>query len=172
MVSFPVVIYIGLQNGWDALLGYALMGLGCFRAGLALVGHDRPLREVAMAAPLIILGGIAITVDNAELLFLYPVMISFGLCSVFALSLWFPPPLIERFARLKEPDLPPAAIRYCRKVTWVWAVFLTINGVIALSTVLYGDRDIWALYNGLISYILIGLVFGAEFLIRQRVRRL
>lgn len=171
MISFPLIVYLGLQGGWDKALGYALIGLGVFRAVLALVAHQKPKSEIAMAVPLIALGSAAIALNNAELLFLYPVMMSFGLCSVFALSLRFPPPLIERLARLKEPDLPPFAVQYCRKVTWVWTVFLMINGMIALSTVLYGDQETWALYNGLISYILMGLLFVGEMLIRQRVRQ-
>ena len=44
-----------------------------------------------------------------------------------------------------------------------------INGSLALATVLIGDPALWALYNGFISYILLGLMFAGEYLIRLRV---
>lgn len=32
-------------------------------------------------------------------------------------------------------------------------------------------EEAWALYNGFISYLLMGLMFAGEWLIRRRVRR-
>ena len=41
----------------------------------------------------------------------------------------------------------------------------------ALFTCLNGDLRLWTLWNGGISYLLIAALMGAEWLIRQRVRR-
>ena len=89
---------------------------------------------------------------------------------VFATSLVFPPSAVERIARLTEPDLPPAGVAYTRRVTQVWCGFFIFNGALALVTALRMSDRAWALYNGLIAYGLIGLLFGAEWLVRQRVR--
>ena len=43
-------------------------------------------------------------------------------------------------------------------------------GKSALVTALWMSDRAWALYNGLIAYVLIGLLFGAEWLVRQRVK--
>ena len=80
-------------------------------------------------------------------------------------------PIIERLARLQEPDLPPEGVRYTRKVTWAWCGFFIVNGGIAAWTALYADLAAWTLYNGCISYLLMGLMFAVEWLCRRRVRR-
>lgn len=102
---------------------------------------------------------------------LYPVLVNAVMLGVFAYSLISPPSLIERFARLKEPDLPPAGVRYTRQVTQVWCAFFLVNGSIALATALWASPAVWSLYNGLISYLLMGVLFGGEYLVRQRFKR-
>jgi len=103
---------------------------------------------------------------------LYPVLVNFGLLVAFAYSLLSPPSIIERFARLREPDLPAVAIGYTRRVTQVWCVFFIINGAIALGTALWASEAVWSLYTSVIAYVLMGLLFGGEYLVRRRFRRL
>ena len=79
--------------------------------------------------------------------------------------------MIERVARLREPALPTAAVSYTRKVTIAWCVFFLLNGAIALYTALWASLEAWTLYNGFIAYLLIGLMFGVEWLIRRNVRQ-
>ena len=88
-----------------------------------------------------------------------------------ATSLWRGMPIIERLARLKEPDLPAAGVRYTRKVTRVWCGFFVFNASVAAATALYADLATWTLYNGLVSYVLMGLLFCGEWLVRRRLRR-
>jgi uncharacterized membrane protein len=90
---------------------------------------------------------------------------------IFASSVWFPPTIVERLARLKTPDLPAEAIAYTKKVTIAWCIFFIINGSIALWTSLYTTDAIWAFYNGFLSYLLIATLFIAEFFIRLRVKQ-
>lgn len=78
-------------------------------------------------------------------------------------------PLVERLARLREPNLPPEGVRYTRKVTLVWCGFFVGNGTMALFTVLQGDMHLWTLWNGMVAYILMGMLMAAEWLVRQRV---
>lgn len=79
--------------------------------------------------------------------------------------------MIERFARLHEPDLPESGVRYTRKVTFVWCAFFILNGAAALWTALQASLELWALYNGLIAYVLMGALLGGEFLVRGFVRK-
>jgi uncharacterized membrane protein len=102
---------------------------------------------------------------------LYPVLVNAGLLVSFGFTLIRPPSMIERFARLQEPELPPRAVRYTRRVTQVWCAFFAANGSAALVTALWMSERAWALYNGFIAYVLIGALFGIEWLVRQRVRR-
>lgn len=102
---------------------------------------------------------------------LYPVLVSGVMLGVFGYSLMSPPSLVERIARMKEPNLPDAAIPYTRRVTQVWCVFFVFNGLVALATALWASPAIWSLYNGMISYVLMGMLFGGEYLVRMRFRR-
>jgi len=99
----------------------------------------------------------------------YPFIINLFLFSIFFYSLWREPTIIEIVARLRTPELPIQAIQYTRKVTIVWCVFFMVNGMLALWTTLFTSIKIWTLYNGFIAYIVIGLIFSIEFIIRQRV---
>lgn len=103
---------------------------------------------------------------------LYPVIVNIGMLLLFGLSLFFPPSFIERIARIKEPDLSEAGVRYTRRVTQVWCIFFILNGTAAFITACFMSHEIWSIYNGLIAYILIGLLFGIEYLFRQRFRRI
>jgi uncharacterized membrane protein len=52
----------------------------------------------------------------------------------------------------------------------VWCGFFLLNGSIALATTLWGTEAQWALYNGAIAYVLMGVIAAVEWLVRQRVR--
>lgn len=101
----------------------------------------------------------------------YPVMVNAFLLLSFATSLFLKQSVCERFARAGNPDLPLEAIGYCRKATFFWCVFFLLNGCISLYTALYASPEIWALYNGLISYLLLGAFFFVEYTVRRIVKR-
>lgn len=100
----------------------------------------------------------------------YPVAVNAIMLATFTFSLWQGPPVIERIARLKEPDLPPSGVRYTRKVTQAWCVFFLVNGAIAAWTAYYASLAVWTLYNGAISYVLMALMFVIEWCCRRRLR--
>ena len=76
---------------------------------------------------------------NWGLTVLYPVLVNAVLLAVFAASLWKPPSVIERLARLRHPDLPPEGVRWVTNVTRVWCGFFVLNGGIALWTAFWQD---------------------------------
>lgn len=120
---------------------------------------------------LLALAAVAIGWNALLPLKLYPVLVSFVLLIAFSTTLIFPPSMVERFARMSEPDLPLAAVAYTRRVTQIWCLFFIVNGAIALSTAIWATEAVWSLYTGVISYVLMGLLFGGEFLYRQRFKR-
>ena len=162
-VSYPLAIYFSLGNIEPRWIALILLLVAVLRA---LFSPEKFWRYAAGAALLLAL--LSMYLNHATPLKLYPVIVSATLLSVFALSLWHPPSVIERLARLQDPNLPVQAITYTRKVTVAWCFFFLINGGIALFTALYASDKIWALYNGLISYCLMGILFGGEWLIRPK----
>ena len=151
---------------------------------LALVGARLGLlRGAAVARPLVpvmiavALATAALALTDSRLAaLLYPVLMTLGMAAAFGLSLRRGPSLVELFAslptsELNPPDPSPAARAYMRKVTRVWAVFLLASAALSAATVAWGDMAVWTLYNGLISYLLMGGLFAVEYAVRRRVRR-
>ena len=100
---------------------------------------------------------------------LYPaLMVSLALV-MFAVSLRRTP-LVEVLARKMGESLDDRGVAYCRRVTVVWTVFLSVHLLVTIATV-FATHEIWALYNGLIAYILMGALFLGEWLYRRRFRR-
>ena len=101
----------------------------------------------------------------------YPVLVSLALAAAFAYSLMWPPTIVEQIARIRHPDLPLEVNSYLRKVTIAWLMFFLINAAISAATATSGSLKLWTLYNGFISYMAMGVMFAAEFLIRQVVHQ-
>lgn len=134
-----------------------------------------------LSSALFLLAGILCFVFNEKVfLKLYSVAISATLLCVFASSLVFKPNIIFRFACIGDKSVKGSSFEnqvneYCRKVTIVWCSFFVLNGSISAFTALHdfgaeelNDR-IWSVYNGGISYILMGLLFTVEFIVRKMV---
>ena len=112
--------------------------------------------------------------ENAGYAKLYPVFINLSLLVTFGLSLLRPPTIIWRFATMQNRSLNDhpdrdRAIAYCRKVTWIWSAFFVLNALAALITALWASDTFWSIYNGMVSYILIGLLFLGELIVRKRL---
>ncbi|MEJ2760947.1 MAG: hypothetical protein P8126_05265, partial [Gammaproteobacteria bacterium] len=129
---YPLVVYFGLsflEPRWLALL--LIIAAGYQFVGRRLHNTTRIPLIIAVAAAT----GFTLITGSQYGLLLYPVLVNGVLFIVFVASLLHPPSVIESLARLKEPDLPRAAVDYTRKVTLVWAAFFAINGTIAFATI-------------------------------------
>jgi len=100
----------------------------------------------------------------------YPVVVNFSLFMMFFVTSFHKETVIQRFAKVIEPDIKPKALEYTRKLTYIWAGITFLNFLISLATV-YMSEKVWALYNGCISYILIGLIFAIEYVVRINFKR-
>lgn len=169
-LAYPLIIFFGLQ--WfeprfvALLLGTALL-LRRRRAATQLLSGLTRI-DLAVLLALLTLAAVTAATNSETLLRLYPAAMNLGMLLLFGLSLKYPPSMVERFARLREPELPPSGVYYTRRVTQVWCAFFIANGAIAAYTALHTSREIWALYNGLIAYLLMGTLFAGEWLIRRR----
>lgn len=164
-LSYPVLVYLGMHHFEPRILAVLLALIALVRA---FATRDKTWLLVSACA--LLLAAFAALGNQALPLKLYPVLVNAALLAAFALSLRFPPTAIERLARLHEPDLPPSGVRYTRQVTWVWCGFFLLNGSVALATALWASAETWALYNGLIAYLLMATLFGLEWLVRQHVK--
>jgi len=134
------------------------------------------LRRFAAPAALAALCAAVILTNSERLLKLYPVAVGATLLFTFGVTLFRPPPMILRFALLQDPSLPDnpdfeGITRYCRTVTVVWCAFFVFNIGMALYTTFFASSFAWSLYNGLISYVLIGILFVGEIVVRHIKQR-
>ncbi|WP_163834973.1 COG4648 family protein [Spartinivicinus ruber] len=171
---YPLIVLIGLKYLEPRWIGLLLFILVAVRLALSsAVRKNLQLLKPALWGGLaIFLLALGTMVLNHEMpLKLYPVVMNIIMLATFGVTLKSPPSMIERLARLQEPDLPDEAIIYTRKVTIVWVLFFAINGAIAAFTAVYCAFETWALYNGCIAYVLMGLLFAVEWCIRQQVKK-
>jgi len=168
---YPFAVYYGLNNFSPAYLATILFTIVMVR--FFLFSHQR--KKMPWLLPATIFGALALLLSvffETTLGFkLYPVAINTAMLVIFSYSYIKPPTVIESLARLTEKNFPDAAIPYTNKVTLIWCLFFFINGSIALYTAIYTTMEIWMIYNGLISYILIGLLMGIEFLVRLKHKK-
>lgn len=164
-LAYPPLVYLGLGHFEPRWMALPLAAMAVVRAVAT-----REKMWLAAAVGALVLAGSSMLGNNALPLKLYPVLVNGVLLAVFATSLAYPPSVIERLARLREKDLPPSGVAYTRRVTQVWCGFFVLNGALACATALFASDATWALYNGLIAYGLMGLLFAGEWVVRQRVR--
>ncbi|HLI79450.1 MAG TPA: hypothetical protein VKV03_05675 [Candidatus Binataceae bacterium] len=167
-VAYPFVIYFGLRILPPGFFAFGLLALIGIRLARGHKQGDRnTLPYLIAAVALLILAARSPIVGLKA----YPVLVSLALAAAFAYSLLRPPTIVEQFARLRHPDLPLEVNSYLRKVTLAWLAFFLFNAAISAMTAISGSLKLWTLYNGFISYLAIGMMFAAEFLIRQGVHQ-
>ncbi len=100
----------------------------------------------------------------------YPVVVNLGLFIVFFSSIFQERTVIQKFALAMEPDAKEWVLKYTRNLTYFWSIFMFLNFLVSLITV-FLSKEIWILYNGFISYMLVGIFFGIEYIVRCRQRK-
>lgn len=107
---------------------------------------------------------------GCTLLKYYPVCMNFFFFSLFTITAFQKETLIQKIAKKIDGDLTEDFEDYTRKLSYIWILVTFTNFVMSFSTLFLSDK-IWALYNGCISYFLIGLVLMVEFPIRMIYKR-
>lgn len=172
VATYPAVVYFGTEVFDARFIALCLIAVTATR--LLLAGRQGGLsayksRFNIIFGVLLVVGVMAALANSTQALQYYPVCVNWALLAVFAASLVRPPSIVEQIARLRTPDLPEAAVSYTRKVTMVWCAFFVVNGSIALYTVIAADIGMWAVYNSFVSYVLMGLLFAGEYIVRRTV---
>ncbi|MBO7638984.1 MAG: hypothetical protein J6S91_08415, partial [Treponema sp.] len=111
---------------------------------------------------------------------LYSVFLSAIFLGLFGSTLFFEPTMIFRFATLADKSIIGSTCeddvrKYCRVVTILWCLFFILNGTISTLTAFSQEifhiteeqaDKVWTIYNGALSYVLMGLLFSGEYLVR------
>lgn len=170
LLLYPLLVYLCVRFGGEQWLPLLLLPLFALRlmAGSALpIAWQRATRWLGAIGLLLVL--LHLLFSEHDWLLYYPLAVNAILLVLFGASLRQPMTMVERLARLTTPDLPEQGVRYTRKVTQVWCLFFIANGAFSGWTIWQGNLALWSLYNGLISYLLMGILMGGEWLFRQRM---
>lgn len=177
-IAYPFIILGGLFffKAPPRLLSLSLLVIVVLNflanSGDARKGGFAALRFWAVSGILTGLIVLIVLTNSAGLVKFYPVLMNIFLFGGFAWTLRSGPPMIYRFAILQDKTIAYNASQaqiaaYCRSVTLVWCGFFVINGSIALVTALWASELVWSVYNGMISYGLIGILFLVELVFRH-----
>lgn len=160
VLGYPLLVYLAISNGvsWIFPILFAVLFLRRSLSG----GKQAIL--FAVVALLLGTGAIFFQEISAKMI---PVFVHVSMFMVFYGSLHTESSLIERFARLDFPEMPDEIVAYCRSVTAVWSAFFAINIVLCIGLALWVEDSVWALYNGAIIYLLLGLMMVSEYVFRR-----
>ena len=144
------------------------------RTGNSKVKSALSWRPFVSSALFIAAGLFCFMTQKTIFLKLYSVAISLIFLAAFGSTLFSAPSMVFRLATLMDKTIKGSSWEkqvegYCYKVTVVWCCFFILNGSVSVWTAFFASDRAWSIYNGGISYVLMGLLFAVEFIVRRRV---
>ena len=138
------------------------------------------IKQIITPILLLTAGLLCFLTNKIFFLKLYSVFLSSIFLGLFGSTLFFEPTMIFRFATLADKSIIGSTCendvrKYCRVVTIIWCLFFIMNGTISTLTAFSQDifhiteeqaDKVWTIYNGCLSYVLMGLLFAGEYLVR------
>ena len=170
LLAYPLVVYYGLLNFEFWQVALMVISIALIRL-LLIKQRSTQLLKIGFIGALILLcfGLLALILDHPVWLKIYPIAISVVLLYAFASSLLTEKSMIQRFAEIREKNITAGKKIYMKKLTLVWCGFFICNAIISAFTLFLGTPEQWVLYNGLISYLLMGVLAVGELAYRHAV---
>lgn len=168
IVASPWVLYWTLSQQRIDVAAAVLIGWVAVRTLPIVVSARREQRAAALRLPAIalafaVLGWIS---HDATCLLVLPsaTQAAFGLTFLRSSS---GVPLIEQFARMVKPELGAGELAHCRRWTRIWGGYLLALAALGLVLARWAPLEVWTVYVGVVSYVLVGVLFAIEYLIRK-----
>lgn len=159
ILCYPFVLFVADSNGIFAILAVLM-----FAFGLKFIIFGDNLSLVSAIFFVISISWRFMGLEIA--MYFYPTLINIAFCVVFAMSLRGEA-IITRFAKLQNPKLDSKGIIYTRNLTKLWCGVFIFNASVAGVLASFEDKIYWSIFSGFVSYLLVGLFFGGEFLYRN-----
>ena len=170
---YPVFAYFAYDTIPPRILALILMSfLGLRLVWIYLRGKKVRLPWRAIM-PFVVVSVIASLIvffaQSNEVLLHIPVLVQVMLFGVFAFGFIKPPTIIEGFAKMDFPVLPPNAVAYCRIVTLVWCGVFLACALITEWVVMTQSKEVWLFWTSMGLYLFMGFIFAIEFACRKMI---
>ena len=168
ILASPWVLYWTLSHQEVKVAAITLIGWVIVRSIPVLLSAKREQRVAALQLPAIallfaVLGWVS---NNGTWLLVLPsaTQATFGLAFLRSLS---GVPMIEHFARMMKPELSAPELAHCRRWTLIWGIYLLVLAALGLVLARWAALAVWTAYVGVLNYVLVGVLFAVEYLIRK-----
>ncbi|MGN1392478.1 MAG: hypothetical protein ACI4V7_00330 [Succinivibrionaceae bacterium] len=171
-IGYPFVVYYAFNNKLDFIIPIVLMAILITKF---FVGGKKSWKiNFTLCVIGLCLSCLYILKKSDFYVLMYPLVVNIVLLLLFGHTLiGNRKSFIESIASLTTPIEQQTNFfkKYCQVVTYVWCVFFIINGTISYITAEFCSKDIWTIYNGIIAYILIGIIFTVEYIVRITLKK-
>jgi len=170
LLTYPLALHLGIYFGHIDLAVFYLAILLTLPFLSALFKRTRPASWQIMAAGFALIVLILAAGNEQLIVKLVPLTVNGVLLWFFASTLFNGRiPLITRFASLMRQDMPPAVLVYTRRATIAWSAYFLSMFILSLLLALYAPIELWSFFSNVLSYVLLVLMFLAEFTVRRLV---
>ena len=160
---YPYLVYRGVKEG---IVWFAPAAIASIYFYQAVKARTRRVRiEKTGIVVILFLGAIFYQDLMAKLI---PIIIQLSLMLFFGKTLLKGkgPSLVERFAQLEFPNVPPVLSRYCRHLTMLWTGFFAFNIRACILLALLAPVEWWAIYTGVLIFLFTAVIMLAEYIWR------
>ena len=168
IAASPFVLYWTLTNHDVAVAALTLIAWVIVRTIPILLSAKKEQRRAALQLPAIALvfALLGWVLDDGMWLLVLPsaTQATFGLTFLRSLR---GTPLIEHFARMVKADLGAPEQAHCRRWTKVWGIYLIVLAALGLVLAAVASLTVWTIYVGILSYVLVGMLFAVEYVVRK-----
>ncbi|MDQ3032091.1 MAG: hypothetical protein M3Y87_06720 [Myxococcota bacterium] len=170
VIAYPIAIFYGLTHFGARAVSVMVLAMLVPSLAWRFRKADRAtfwsMVRLPIAISMLVIGGIA--TDDRRFVLALPVLINAVLFVEFGSTLRAgATPMIERFARMREPELDAAKVGHCRQWTGAWCAFFLLNGAAAALLAVLAPLWWWTVYTGGIAYALMGAMLVAEYTTRR-----
>jgi uncharacterized membrane protein len=180
IVLYPVLVFSALVI-FKLSIRYLSVFIIALAAAYFLVhrhNYKGKHRFVVFISPAILccIGIICLITKSSLTLKIYPALADLIYLVIMCSSFFIPPPVVYYFINMFDKTIkdhiePEFFDRYCRRAAIVWCVFFVFDGTVALITVFLASDVVWGIYNGGITYVLMGLIFVGEYFILKMIEK-
>ena len=168
LIVAPIAIHVAMATQRGMLLaGFLVVAQAVFMAWIALSflpGHA--VRWTGCAVVLLVTAAIwRFSANGIVASSAIPHAIAYlSILAIFGTSL-MPgrKPIITIFAERSRGELPPALLRYTRRITWAWCLFCAGQLLGSLLLLLFAPPQVWSTFVNLCNLPLLIAMFSCEF---------